>query len=152
MTLSLNMRKFLILGLIFLVSLGLRFWNLGQFNTLVFDEVYYAKFANNYLTRTPVFNSHPPLTEYLIALGMWLYSSFQASPDITNDLTGSWGSTISYRWLNALTGSFFPLILGAITYQLTHRRSQAIIITLLAAMEGLFLVESRYTLNNIYFV
>ena len=146
------MRKFLILGLIFLVSLGLRFWNLGQFNTLVFDEVYYAKFANNYLTRTPVFNSHPPLTEYLIALGMWLYSSFQASPDITNDLTGSWGSTISYRWLNALTGSFFPLILGAIAYQLTHRRSQAIIITLLAAMEGLFLVESRYALNNIYLV
>ena len=67
------MRKFLILGLIFLVSLGLRFWNLGQFNTLVFDEVYYAKFANNYLTRTPVFNSHPPLTEYLIYLSLYLY-------------------------------------------------------------------------------
>ncbi|MGK7881299.1 MAG: phospholipid carrier-dependent glycosyltransferase [Crocosphaera sp.] len=146
------LRFILILVVIFLLSLGLRFWNLGQFNTLVFDEVYYAKFANNYLTQTPFFNSHPPLTEYLIALGMWLGSWFHYSSDITNDLTGSWRSTISYRWLNALTGSFFPLILGAIAYQLTHRRSLAIIVSLLAGMEGLFLVESRYALNNIYLV
>ena len=83
---------------------------------------------------------------------MWLGSWFQYSSDITNDLTGSWRSTISYRWLNALTGSVFPLILGAIAYQLTHRRSLAIIVSLLAGMEGLFLVESRYALNNIYLV
>ncbi|MDJ0578895.1 phospholipid carrier-dependent glycosyltransferase [Crocosphaera sp.] len=146
------LRFILILVVIFLLSLGLRFWNLGQFNTLVFDEVYYAKFANHYLTQTPFFNSHPPLTEYLIALGMWLGSWFQYSSDITNNLTGSWRSTISYRWLNALTGSFFSLILGAIAYQLTHRRSLAIIVSLLAGMEGLFLVESRYALNNIYLV
>lgn len=136
----------------FLLSLGLRFWNLEQFNTLVFDEIYYAKFANNYLTQTPFFNSHPPLTEYLIAIGMWIGSWFPASPQITNDLTGSWHSTISYRWLNALTGSFFPIILGAIAYQLSHRHSYTIIVTLLATLEGLFLVESRYALNNIYLV
>ncbi|WLT37509.1 phospholipid carrier-dependent glycosyltransferase [Synechocystis sp. B12] len=33
---------------IFLFSLVIRFWNLGQFNQLVFDEVYYAKFASDY--------------------------------------------------------------------------------------------------------
>ncbi len=142
----------LVILIIFFFSLALRFWNLGQFNTLVFDEVYYAKFANNYLTQTPFFNSHPPLTEYLIALGMWFGSFFKASPDITNNLTGSWHSTLSYRWLNALTGSFFPLILGAIAYQLTQRRSYCLIVTFLAAVEGLFLVESRYALNNIYLV
>ena len=142
----------LIILLFFLVSLALRFWNLGQFNTLVFDEVYYAKFANHYLTRTPFLNSHPPLTEYLIAVGMWLGSLFPASPDIINNLTGSWRSTLSYRWLNALTGSFFPLILGAIAYQLTYRRSYTIVVTLLATLEGLFLVESRYALNNIYLI
>ncbi|MGB3636488.1 MAG: phospholipid carrier-dependent glycosyltransferase, partial [Rivularia sp. (in: cyanobacteria)] len=37
---------------VFLLSLALRFWGLGRFNTLVFDEVYYAKFAQNYLTQT----------------------------------------------------------------------------------------------------
>ncbi|MDJ0600079.1 MAG: phospholipid carrier-dependent glycosyltransferase [Crocosphaera sp.] len=146
------LRLFPIFLLIFLLSLGLRLWNIGQFNTLVFDEVYYAKFANHYLTKTPFFNSHPPLTEYLIAIGIWIGSWFPASPEITNDLTGAWRSTISYRWLNGLTGSFFPLIIGAIAYQLTQRRSYSIIMTLLGSMEGLFLVESRYALNNIYLV
>jgi len=39
-------------GYCVLLSAGLRFWGLSRFNTLVFDEVYYAKFANNYLTHT----------------------------------------------------------------------------------------------------
>jgi len=55
---------------VFLVSLSLRFWQLERFNTLVFDEVYYAKFANDYLTKTPFFNAHPPLSQYIIAIGI----------------------------------------------------------------------------------
>ncbi len=47
-----------ILGL-WLISLALRFWGLGRFNTLVFDEVYYVKFAHNYLTHTQFFDGHP---------------------------------------------------------------------------------------------
>lgn len=137
---------------IWLISLGLRFWNLGQFNTLVFDEVYFAKYANNYLIGKPFFDSHPPLSGYLIAIGIWIGSHVPASPEIFNNLTGSWRSTISYRWLNAFIGSFLPLILGAIAYQLTHRRSYSLIIAFLSVMDGLFLVESRYALNNIYLV
>lgn len=34
---------------IFLLSISLRFWGLERFNTLVFDEVYYAIYSNNYL-------------------------------------------------------------------------------------------------------
>ncbi len=45
-------------------------WQLERFNTLVFDEVYYAKFANDYLTKTPFFNAHPPLSQYIIAIGI----------------------------------------------------------------------------------
>lgn len=137
---------------IFLFSLLLRFWNLGQFNKLVFDEVYYAKFANNYLTGTPFFNAHPPLSQYLIAIGIWIGSYFPASPETVNDLTGSLRSTISYRWLNAFIGSFIPLVISAIAYQLTRRKSYALIVAIFAATDGLFLVESRYALNNIYLV
>ncbi|MEA5532870.1 phospholipid carrier-dependent glycosyltransferase [Crocosphaera sp. XPORK-15E] len=142
----------LAMGGIFLFSFILRFWRLGQFNSFVFDEVYYAKYANYYLIGKDFFNSHPPLSQYIIAIGIWLGSHFPASPDITNNLTGSFRSTLSYRWINAFIGSFFPLIIGAIAYQLTHRRSYTIIVAFLAAMDGLFLVESRYALNNIYLV
>ena len=137
---------------IFILSVSLRFWGLGRFNTLVFDEVYYAKFANNYLTRTPFFNAHPPLSQYIIAIGIWLGSHFPFGNDTVNGLTGSLRSPISYRWINALTGSFIPLVVAGIAYQLTHRRSYALIAALFAAADGLFLVESRYALNNIYLV
>lgn len=137
---------------LFIVSASLRFWGLSRFNTLVFDEVYYAKFANGYLTDTPFFDLHPPLSKYLIAIGIWLGSHFPIGKDTVNNLTGSQLSTFSYRWLNALTGSLIPLVVGAIAYQLSHRRSYAFIAGLLVAVDGLFLVESRYALTNVYLV
>jgi dolichyl-phosphate-mannose--protein O-mannosyl transferase len=137
---------------IFMLSVTLRFWGLGRFNALVFDEVYYAKFANNYLTGTHFFNAHPPLSQYIIAIGMWLGSHLPFGQDTVNGLTGSLRSTWSYRWLNALTGSFIPLVVAALAYQLNQRRSYAFIAALFAAADGLFLVESRYALNNVYLV
>lgn len=121
---------------ILLLSLGLRFWGLARFNTLVFDEIYFVKFGHNYLTQTPFFDSHPPLGKYMIALGIWLkgFNSF------------------GYRWMNALTGALIPLAVAGIAYQLSHRRSYALVAGVLAAADGLFLVESRYGLINVYIV
>lgn len=135
---------------IFFISIALRFWGLGRFNTLVFDEVYYAKFANNYLTGTHFFNAHPPLSQYIIAIGMWIGSHLSIGQDTVNSFTGSLRSTWSYRWLNALTGSFIPLVVAALAYQLNCRKSFALVAALFAAADGLFLVESRYALNNVY--
>ncbi len=140
-----------ILG-IFVFSLGIRFWNLSQFNTLVFDEVYYAKYGNEYLIGKEFFQSHPPLSQYLIAISIWIGSHFPADPETINNLTGSLRSTFSYRWLNAFTGSFIPLIIGGIAYQLTQRKPVFLITTFLASLDGLFLVESGYALNNIYLI
>ena len=137
---------------VFMLSLLLRFWGLSRLNVLVFDEIYFAKFANNYLTRTPFFDTHPPLSKYLIAIGIWIGSHLPFGKDTVNSLTGSQLTTFSYRWLNALTGSLIPLVVGAIAYQLSHRRSYAFIASLFVAVDGLFLVESRYALNNIYLV
>ena len=137
---------------IFVFSLVLRFWNLGQFNELVFDEVYYAKFASDYWLGKPFFPSHPPLSHYLIALAMGLGSIFPVNPDQVNDLTGVVRSTWSYRWLNALTGSTIPLLMAAIAYLLTQRKRLTVLVMGLTALDGLLLVESRYALNNIYLI
>ncbi|UBF26760.1 phospholipid carrier-dependent glycosyltransferase [Kovacikia minuta CCNUW1] len=140
-----------ILGL-WLLSLVLRFWGLGRFNTLVFDEVYYVKFAHNYLSQTQFFDGHPPLSKYLIAIGIWIGNHLPFGWDAVNHKAGADYTTWSYRWLNALTGSFIPLVVLGLAYQLTHRRSYAFIAGLLMAFDGLFLVESRYALNNVYLV
>jgi dolichyl-phosphate-mannose-protein mannosyltransferase len=137
---------------IWLVALGLRFWGLGRINALVFDEVYYVKFAHNYLTHTPFFDGHPPLSKYLIAIGIWLGHQLPVGQDNVNSLAGSALSTWSYRWLNALTGSMMPLVVAAIAYQLSDRPRFALIAGMFAAADGLFLVESRYALNNVYLI
>ncbi|WP_264321582.1 dolichyl-phosphate-mannose--protein mannosyltransferase [Zarconia navalis] len=133
-----------------MLSLTLRFWGLERFNTLVFDEVYYAKFAVNYLNGTEVFDAHPPLGKYIIAVGIWLSQLFAFQN--TNDLTGQVLSPISYRWMNALVGSCIPIVVAGIAYQLSDRRSYAVLAGFFCAIDGFFLVESRYALINIYLV
>ncbi|MBD2731664.1 phospholipid carrier-dependent glycosyltransferase [Nostoc sp. FACHB-892] len=137
---------------VFILSLALRFWGLERFNTLVFDEVYFAKFGNNYLTHTPFFNAHPPLSQYMIGIGIWIGSHIPFGHDTVNGLTGSLRSPWTYRWFNAFTGSFIPLVVAAIAYQLSYRRSFALLAGLFTACDGIFLVESRYALSNIYIV
>ncbi|MDZ7960330.1 MAG: phospholipid carrier-dependent glycosyltransferase [Aulosira sp. DedQUE10] len=137
---------------IFLFSLALRFWGLARFNTLVFDEVYFATFGNNYLINKPFFNAHPPLSQYIIGIGIWLGSHFPFWQEPVNGLAGSLLSPWSYRWINALTGSFIPVVVAAVAYQISHRRSFALLAGFFTACDGLFLVESRYALNNIYIV
>ncbi len=124
------------LGLLWGIALLLRFWGLERFNTLVFDEIYFARFGHNYLTQTSFFDAHPPLGKYLIAVGIWLKGY---TP---------WG----YRWMNALVGSLIPLIIVGIAYRLTHRRRFAVIAGAFAVLDGLLLVESRYALLNVYLV
>jgi dolichyl-phosphate-mannose-protein mannosyltransferase len=146
--------KWAIWGMIavFSISIFLRFWKLGQFNELVFDEFYYAKFANNYLTNTRFYNSHPPLSQYLITIGIWVGDRLPIGQDTTNILTGSLHSTFSYRWMNALFGSLIPPLVAALAYQLNRRMSYAFFAALFVSLDGLFLVESRYALNNIFLV
>lgn len=135
-----------------LFSLGLRFWGLDRFNTLVFDEVYYAKFAYKYLSQIPFFDGHPPLSKYIIAFGMWLGDQMPFGQEAKNGLTGGLYAPWTYRWINALVGAFIPLVTAGIAYQLLQRRSYALIAGVFAALDGLFLVESRYALNNVYLV
>ena len=147
-------KKLAIWGIVavFLISIALRFWGLGRFNVFVFDEVYYAKFANNYLTNTKFFNSHPPLSQYLIAIGIWIGDLLPIGRDNVNELTGSLRSTISYRWMNAVFGSLIPPLVAALAYQLSRRLSFAFLAALFIALDGLYLVDSRYALNNIYLI
>ncbi|ASC70843.1 putative dolichyl-phosphate-mannose--protein mannosyltransferase [Halomicronema hongdechloris C2206] len=146
------------IGLFWGLALGLRLWQLGRFNTLVFDEVYYVQFAVDYLHQTPSFDAHPPLGKYLIALGIWLAQQVPLAGLPSNGETGLALSPISYRWLNAVTGSLLVPVVAGLAYGLARPCSQAgrTTITLVAAglmaVEGFSLVESRYGLINIYWL
>jgi len=142
----------LAMAAIFAVSFALRFWGLSRFNTLVFDEIYFAKFGNHYLTQTPFFDAHPPLGKYMIALGIWIGQFLPFDRNPIDDLTGSLLTPWAYRWSNAFAGSFLPIIVGAIAYQLNRRRSFALLAASFTAADGFLLVESRYALIDLFLV
>jgi dolichyl-phosphate-mannose-protein mannosyltransferase len=140
-------------------ALELRFWGLGWFNSLVFDEIHYVPFALNYLQQQPVFDAHPPLGKYLIAfslvIGQNLAASFQWPMFRFEDL---WLSALGYRLLNALVGATVPLLVAGLAWQLSsaydYRRRGifALLASGLMALEGLSLVESRFALINLYWL
>jgi dolichyl-phosphate-mannose-protein mannosyltransferase len=138
--------------LLWLFALSLRFWGLERFNTLVFDEIYYVKFADKYLSGTPFFDGHPPLSKYIIAVGIWVAEKLHLGPQVGNDLAGSFHTTWSYRWTAALTGSLLPIVVAELVRQISRNRRFALIAGSFVALDGLFLVESRYALNNVYLV
>ncbi len=137
------------------LSFGLRFWGLDRFDERVFDEVYYVQFAHAYLAGETVFDVHPPLGKYAIALGIWLSSQARWVSEL--ELT-----PVSYRWMNAFVGSLTPLLAVGIsqtfsdTFIDSYVRSKRWCFALLAgafvAIDGLFVTESRYALLNVYLV
>ncbi len=137
---------------VWLVAAFLRFYKLGQFNELVFDEVYNARFADNYLTGTHFFHSHPPVGKYFTALGIWLSSIQPFGKTIVNSLAGSELAAWQYRLGNAAVGSAIAPILSLFTWQVTGKKGAAGLAGLFVAIDGLFIVESRYALNNVYMI
>jgi len=117
-----------------LVAFGTRFWNIDGTADIVFDEVYYPKFAQNYLHGETLFDAHPPLAKYIIALGIQLLGY----------------APLGYRCMTVLAGSLLPLITYEFVWQLSDRRSWAWLTGWFIAMDGLLLVESRFGLINIY--
>jgi dolichyl-phosphate-mannose-protein mannosyltransferase len=116
------------------VSFASRFWNLDGLGDIVFDELYYPKFAQNYLRGVPFFDAHPPLAKYIIAIGIQIFGY----------------APFGYRCMTALAGSVLPLVTYELIWQLSDRRGWAWLAGWFMAMDGLLLVESRFGLINTY--
>lgn len=123
-------------GLIFVLALVMRVWNLDQFEAPVFDEVYFPVFAENYLDGESFYDVHPPLGKYLIALGILIFGRGE----------------LGYRILPALFGALIPVLVAGVAYRLTYWRNYALLAGTLMLTDGLFLVESRYGLMNGFLV
>ncbi|TYQ23687.1 phospholipid carrier-dependent glycosyltransferase [Pseudanabaena sp. UWO310] len=116
------------------IAFSTRLWNLDGTADIVFDEVYYPKFAQNYLHGEPLFDAHPPLAKYIIALGIQFLGY----------------APLGYRCMTALAGALLPLVIYEFIWQLSDRRDWAWLTGCFVALDGLLLVESRYGLINTY--
>ncbi len=129
---------FLIVGVlgIWLIALVMRLWQLDQFDAPVFDEVYFPEFAQNYLDDKSFYDVHPPLGKYLIAVAILLFGR----------------NELGFRIMPALFGSLIPVLVAGVAYRLSYQRTFALLAGALMLTDGLFLVESRYGLMNVFLV
>ena len=129
---------YLVLGSlgILAITLFLHFWQLAEVPYPVFDEVLFVKYAEEYLDGVATWEGHPPLGKFFIMMGILLFGH----------------NEFGYRVLGASFGSVLPLLVIGLVYRLTYKSNFALLSGLFLGSDGLFLVESRLALINVFLV
>lgn len=128
-------KNWIVLALIsiVIVSFLLRIWNLGRIGDQIFDEVYFVKFAENYLNGVTFFDIHPPLGKLIIALGLKLFSD----------------TSFTWRIMPAIFGTLL-IILGYFTGKELSSKITGLYVAAILALDGMILVYSRTGLIDIF--
>lgn len=141
-----NAHKLLVL--ILLLASLLRLINLGHPDTYIFDEVYHAFTAREYLhnhieawewwTHPPEGVAyewtHPPLAKYGMVAGMFLFGE----------------NSFGWRVGSAVAGIVCILGIYLLTLALTKSDTTAHLAAFLVAIEGLHIAQSRIGMNDMY--
>lgn len=136
------------LFLILVLASALRFIGLAHPDTYIFDEVYHAFTAREYLHNhvvawewwtTPPKGvayewTHPPLAKYGMVTGMLLFGE----------------NSFGWRSISATMGVLSVLGIYLLTFALFRRRNLALLASFLVAIEGLNISQSRIGMNDIY--
>jgi dolichyl-phosphate-mannose--protein O-mannosyl transferase len=103
----------------------------------VFDEVYHAKTALQYLLgESPTEWVHPPTAKLLIAIGVWLFG-YKA-----------W----AWRLVPALCGIALAPVFYAFARKVVATERAAVLASVILLSDGVYLVQSRTAMTNIFAV
>ena len=141
-------------------GLALIFFSLAVFRLAlppkpVFDEVYHARSGMEYLARqNPHEWTHPPLAKLFIASSLWAnHASFDARDGAWSDKKDyPLRATFAWRFASLLFGCFSLLMLYALARSLFKNQWVAFVAALLLACDGVFWVESRIAMTNVFTV
>ncbi|HEY2946558.1 MAG TPA: phospholipid carrier-dependent glycosyltransferase [Vicinamibacteria bacterium] len=131
-------RRDLAIALLFtLAAAAFRLPRLGTPGEEVFDEVYHAKTALQYLNgESPTEWVHPPTAKLLIAVGVWLFGYVP------------W----AWRLLPALAGVALAPVFYLLARRVLVTERAAVLATVLLLCDGVYLVQSRIAMTNIFAV
>jgi dolichyl-phosphate-mannose--protein O-mannosyl transferase len=102
-----------------------------------FDEVYHAKTALQYLRgESPTEWVHPPTAKLLIAVPVWLFGY------------APW----SWRLAPALAGTLLASVFFLLARRVLATERAALLATLLLLLDGVYLVQSRIAMTNVFAV
>ena len=131
-------RRDLAIALLFtLAAAAFRLPRLGVPGEEVFDEVYHAKTALQYLNGEPPTEwVHPPTAKLLIAVGVWLFGYVP------------W----AWRLMPALAGVALAPVFYLFARRALVTERGAVLATVLLLCDGVYLVQSRIAMTNIFAV
>jgi dolichyl-phosphate-mannose--protein O-mannosyl transferase len=122
---------------VLLIAAAFRLPGLGYPGEEYFDEVYHAKTAQQYLNgEPPVEWVHPPTAKLLIAAGVW---AFGYRP---------W----AWRLAPALAGILLAGVFLLLARRVLRNERAAVLATALLLCDGVFLVQSRIAMTNVFAV
>ncbi|MFN3285657.1 MAG: phospholipid carrier-dependent glycosyltransferase [bacterium] len=129
------MRHTALLVLLVMAASALRVARLDVPSRMVFDEIYYARTAHEYLTGQPIYEwTHPPLSKLLVAVGIRV-AGFEA-----------WG----WRLVPAVFGTLLVPALYAFGTLATGRPSAGLAVAALGALDSIWVVESRIAKPEVF--
>ncbi|HEY5340053.1 MAG TPA: phospholipid carrier-dependent glycosyltransferase [Candidatus Aquilonibacter sp.] len=99
----------------------------------IFDEVYFARAAEEYLQRRYIYeNTHPPVTKLLITLSVMLFGGLPGGDN-------AWG----WRFLNVVAGAVAVPLLFILAKRITRSTLFGAYAALLFGLDGMHYVQSR---------
>ncbi|HTX55857.1 MAG TPA: glycosyltransferase family 39 protein [Candidatus Acidoferrales bacterium] len=132
------------LGVFSFVLSFIRYWypdgNTGQCWTIagvtrcgIFDEIYFARAAEEYLRNMRIYeNTHPPLTKLLVTLSVLLFGGLKHGDN-------TWG----WRFLDVVFGALVVMLLYAFAKRVTGSTVFSSIAAFLLICDGMHFVQSR---------
>ncbi len=115
------------------VSFVLSYVNYWYPTEKVFDEIYFARAAEEYLTHRYIYeNTHPPLTKLIITLSTMLFGGMHGG-----DNSHGW------RFLDVVFGAFAVIVLYALAKRVTRSTWFAALAAIFFTADGMHFVQSR---------
>lgn len=126
---------------------------LSQPDKIVWDEFFFAKFAMSYFSHQYYFDIHPPLGKLMIAGAV---SLFGYNTDYGFDFSPGEKFFPEFffalRFLPAFFGSLFIILFSWLAYLLSRSKIIAFLAGFLILFENAFLVQSKFTLLDIFLI
>ena len=120
-------------------------------NGQVFDEIYFGVFAHDDLKGISYFDPEPPLSKLVIASGEWLYGWFRATfQGAQGDYADLGFNTFGWRIMSCIFGSLCVPMMYLLARKLWPNRLFAIAAATLSCFDGMFFVQSRIGMIDIF--
>jgi len=124
---------YVLAGLLGVISFFVSYVNYWLPNEKIFDEIYFARAAEEYLTNKYIYeNTHPPLTKLIITLSTMMFGGMPLG-----DNPHGW------RFLDVVFGAIAVVILYAFAKRVTRSTLFSAFAALMLVADGMHFVQSR---------